>query len=265
MATMQMKTDAIFVGVDISAAYHSINCVALDQHRNIVNMLQGGMEELLALLAGNETWIVAINAPQALPVRGMARQRSFLADDNGENQMPVIRQAEKQLLDYGLKIPVTALTPDACPRWMRNGFNLYRQIGVMEAYPFPAETDRQWMEVQTDAIFWRLLKGVLPRKAKTLEGRMQRQLVLYDCGLKVEDPMRLMEEITRFRLKNGEWNFDSLLAAPRLNAAAAAYTAWLAGNRRQQITQIGNNDEGLITLPEIPAAHVEDETAFDVK
>jgi hypothetical protein len=63
--------------------------------------------------------------------------------------------------------------------------------------------------------------------------------------LRVEggDPMRLLEEITRFRLKNGERNFDSLLAAPRLNAAAAAYTAWLAGNRRQQITQIGNNDE----------------------
>jgi hypothetical protein len=260
---MQMRNDAIFVGVDLSAAYHSFNCVALDQHRNIVNMLQGSMEDLLALLASSENWIVAINAPQALPVRRMTLQRSFLADDNGENQTPVIRQAEKQLLDYGLKVPVTAPAPDACPRWMRYGFNLYRQMEALDAHSYPAEVDRQWMEVQADAVFWCLLNGVLPRKAKTLEGRMQRQLVLYDCGLKLEDPMRLLEEITRFRLKNGEWNFDSLLAAPRLNAAAAAYTAWLVGNRRQQITQLGNDEEGFITLPEIPSGRLEGEIEFN--
>ncbi len=260
---MQMRDDAIFVGVDISAAYHSFHCVALDQHRNTVSMLQGGMEELLALLAGNKTWIVAINAPQALPVGGMVRQRSFLADDNGENQVTLIRRAEKQLLDYGLKVPVTAPTLEACPRWMRNGFNLYRQVEALDARAYPAEAERQWMEVQTDAVFRHLLNGVVPRKAKTLEGRMQRQLVLYDCGLKVEDPMRLLEEITHFRLKNGEWNFDSLLAVGRLNAGAAAYTAWLAGNRRQQIMQIGNEQEGVITLPEMPSRRVEGGIAFD--
>ncbi len=263
---MQMKDDAIFLGVDISAAYHSFNFVALDQHRNTVSMSQGGMEELLALLASRENWILAINAPQALPVRGLAqRQRSFLADDNGdENQLPVMRQAEKQLLDYGLKIPVTAPTPDLCPRWMRHGFNLYRQMELLDALPYPVEAERRWMEVQADAVFWCLLSGVLPRKPRTLEGRMQRQLALYDCGLKLEDPMRLLEEITRYRLKNGEWNFESLLAAPRLNAAAAAYTAWLVGNRRQQITQIGNEEEGMITLPEIPAGRREGGIFSDV-
>ena len=43
-----------------------------------------------------------------------------------------------------------------------------------------------------------LHKKLLSRR--TLEGRIQRALVLYDQGLQINDPMEFFEEITRYRL-----------------------------------------------------------------
>jgi hypothetical protein len=74
-------------------------------------------------------------------------------------------------------------------------------------------------------------------------------LILYDRKVKVPDPMRFFEEITRFRLLNGILPEEGLYSAEELDALVAAYTAWQAALNPEQVTLLGDPQEGQIVLP----------------
>jgi predicted RNase H-like nuclease len=73
---------------------------------------------------------------------------------------------------------------------------------------------------------------------------------LYERGLGIKDPMDFFEEITRYKLIKGIWPTELLYAPEQLDALAAAYTAWLAVNKPEHISMIGDLKEGRIVLPE---------------
>ncbi|MCD6355742.1 MAG: hypothetical protein J7L66_00530, partial [Anaerolineaceae bacterium] len=102
-----------------------------------------------------------------------------------------------------------------------------------------------------EAAFWNLL-GHAPLKEGTLEGCLQRQIVLFLAGIKVPDAMRFFEEITRFRLLNNQLPLDKVFSAPELNALVAAFTSYLCATQFEKIIQIGDAEEGIIYLPENP-------------
>jgi hypothetical protein len=104
------------------------------------------------------------------------------------------------------------------------------------------------LETQADACFWSML-GVKPFPLQSLEGRIQRQLVLQSKGLALPDAMEFFEEITRHRLLSGKLPDEKILAPTSLNALMTAYTAWVAGNRPGEYSCIGEPDEGVIVLP----------------
>jgi predicted RNase H-like nuclease len=93
------------------------------------------------------------------------------------------------------------------------------------------------------------LLEVLPFPKYALEGRLQRQLVLYEHKVRLPDPMLVFEEITRFRLLKGILSLDQLYHAGELDALAAAYTAWMAANHAEQVSLLGDAQEGQIVLP----------------
>ena len=79
---------------------------------------------------------------------------------------------------------------------------------------------------------------------------MQRQLVLYEHGLCIKDPMDFFEEVTRYKISKGILPMELLYLPDQLDAMAAAYTAWLAVKKQESIFMIGDLKEGKMVLPE---------------
>jgi hypothetical protein len=104
------------------------------------------------------------------------------------------------------------------------------------------------METHPFACFCALTEGI-PFPKPTLEGRLQRQSILFDKGLRINDSMSFFEEITRFKLIKGILPFDVIHTPEQLDMMVAAYTAWLGVNRPEEVTQIGDKEEGQISLP----------------
>jgi predicted RNase H-like nuclease len=61
--------------------------------------------------------------------------------------------------------------------------------------------------------------------------------------------MAFLEEITRHRLLHGLLPMELVLSQDELDALLAAYTAWLAAVRPDDVIRLGNRQEGFITLP----------------
>ena len=97
----------------------------------------------------------------------------------------------------------------------------------------------RWIETDSQKCFQALCdKDLLPRR--TLEGRIQRDLILYDEGLQIEDPMEFFEEITRHKLMQGILPLETLHSSKQLDALVAAYVAWRAIQRASLVTLTGN-------------------------
>jgi predicted RNase H-like nuclease len=94
--------------------------------------------------------------------------------------------------------------------------------------------------------------GRLPLAKLTLEGRLQRQLVLYRAGVEVLNPMEALEELTAQHLLEGRVELPGLLGHDALDALAAAYTAYLAATEPDEVTRLGDEVEGQIVVPVAP-------------
>jgi predicted RNase H-like nuclease len=78
---------------------------------------------------------------------------------------------------------------------------------------------------------------------------MQRQILLYEHGLRIKDPMDFFEEITRYKLLKGILPMELLYLPEQLDAMAAAYVAWLAVHKREGVFMLGDAKEGRMVLP----------------
>ena len=67
--------------------------------------------------------------------------------------------------------------------------------------------------------------------------------------MEVPDPMRLFEEITRYKILQGQLPLDDLYSVEELEALIAAYTAWKAASEPDEITLMGERTEGEIVIP----------------
>jgi hypothetical protein len=163
-----------------------------------------------------------------------------------------LRLVEYELLERGINVPRTPGSKKRSPRWMKLGFALFEELDKLgyELYPHPSSR-RQFFECQGEASFWNLL-GHAPLREGTLEGRLQRQIVLFLVGLPVPDAMRFFEEVTRHRLLTNKLPMDKVFSANELNALIAAYTAYLNGTQPDKVIQLGDVEEGTIYLPDKP-------------
>jgi predicted nuclease with RNAse H fold len=250
---MADQSQTICVGIDILTGRRPVTSVALDASMRLLAIGRGAIEDALAYVAGLKQAVVAINAPSHLNC-GLASQAGAqpqlpgLPARRGRN----LRRVELELLQQGVSV---ARTPDDeadCPEWMRRGFSLYRYLDELGYTLYVAPLDgRQWIETHPDAAYWSLLEKP-PVDGGLLEGRLQRQLLLFNQGLPVADPMDFFEEVTRHKVLQGTLPFQNTLSTGELNAWVAAYTAWLAAHRPEQLHRMGDPQEGQIFLP-LPA------------
>jgi hypothetical protein len=240
-----------YIGVDPTAGQKPMAFAALDDDMRLLALSQGDLDEVLAFAAGQRRAFIAISAPRQ-PNLGLMDQeetRSQLIPAPRPGRWNNFRVAEYQLRQFGITIPQTVATTSDCPNWVQTGFQLFQRLEKFGYQPFfTPGAERQTLEVYPHACFTAWM-GMLPFPKHTLEGRLQRQLLLYERRLHLPDPLNFFEEITRHRLLQGKLPEEILHTSAELDAIAAAYTAWLAAKKPDEITLIGHPEEGQIVLP----------------
>jgi len=244
-------TNTTFVGVDPTAGQKPFAYAALDHDLRLLALGQGSLDDVVAFLAGQRQALAAICAPRQPNCGLMARPevRDQLNPAPNPGRWMNFRVAEYQLRQHNISIPQTVAHEQDCPNWMQMGFHLNRRLEGLgyRTYPSP-EAPRQTLEVYPHASFAVLL-GAIPFPKYSLEGRLQRQLILREQRLNVPDAMDFFEEITRRRLLNGILPMEGLYSPGELDALVGAYTAWLATTRPEEVTLLGDPSEGQIVLP----------------
>ena len=244
-------TKTTFIGIDPTAGKRPFIYAALDHRRQLLALAAGDMEEVLAFVGGQQEAFIAVSAPFQ-PNQGLMdneTRRAQLATPPRAGRYLDYRLVEYLLCVHNIRTYRTPAEVSTCPRWMQSGFTVYKRLQQLSFHRHPAgENTRQFLEVYPHACYCAWLDRA-PLAKGTLEGRLQRQMILYENSLPVPDPMRYFEEITRYRLLQGRMPKDILYEPGELDALAAAYTAWLAAHQPDQISLLGDPDEGQIVLP----------------
>jgi hypothetical protein len=223
---------------------------ALDKSLRVLDLRQISSDDFKTYAGSQTAAIVAINAPRRLILEiPQTESQASLFTASQLPKPPKGRLADRQMHEHNLGRPITPSNLDRCPTWIRRGFALYDSLTTIGYCDYPSGSQPlQMMEVFTQATFT-LLSGEPPLPRNSLEGRLQRQLLLNDKNVAVPDPMRFFEEVTRYKLRNGKLPLEEVCKPAELDALAAAYTAWLAINQPERIMLYGDEREGQIVVP----------------
>ena len=239
-----------YVGIDPSQRYQPYVYVAMDKDLRIQAIGDGPLREILAYLAGLGSACVAINGPQTV--------NKGLVDEEEDHQalFPVpaskrgdLRKVEFLLLQEGINVHRTPAVQSECMVWVRRGFKLYQKIQKLGYETYSDQSKRHFVESPSEAVYSRLSGGAPLFDSLSLEGRIQRQLILYEEGMPVKDAMDFFEEVTRFRLIKGVLPADDIHNPGELNALACAFFAWLLHHKPEKVAVMGDESEGVIYLP----------------
>jgi hypothetical protein len=245
------STEQAFIGIDLHNQRNSFSCAVLDTSRQILFCGSVTPLEWQSMLSASQNVIAAINSPLTL-------NEGFMADDDYRQHLnpvpPKSRFTEMRVCEYQLFCK--GLAPIRTPRnvgrfspGIQRAFKFASELGLngFQFWPFP-NCRYQMIETNSDAICQSLM-GVRPFAANSLEGRIQRQILLQSKGIPVEDAMEFFEEVTRHRLLTSKLPDEKILVPTALNALLAALTAWVVLNRPAEYTRVGELDEGTIIVP----------------
>jgi len=244
-------TESSYLGIDPTAGRKPFAYAALDMYLHLTALGRGSLDEVLTFMAGQHQAIVAVCAPRRPNQRLMERTevRDSLNPPPRPGRWMNFRLAEYLMRQHRISCYKTPSDEKACPNWMKMGFTLYKRLERMGYQPYPTQDSAlQWLEVYPHASFSALL-GQVPLPKSTLEGRLQRQLVLHRQKIDLPNPMDFVQGLTSRNLLQGDLPLDKLYNQGELDALVAAYTAWQAANNPKQITALGEASEGLVYLP----------------
>ncbi len=241
--------DAVFVGIDGTSGRNAFTYAALDRDLSPIAMGESEVDEVTAFVASQPSAVVAVNSPAHLCM-GSVRKRVEAHGRISHRLRGVdLRAAEYDLRARGISVSGTGANAGLLPAWVQLGLALYEKLSKLGFKEFPhQQASHQWLETHPHACFCVLL-GQSPLPQSTVEGRLQRALILFERGVHIRDPMTFLEEITRHRLLHGILPIDLLPPPGQLDALVAAYTAWLSVAKPAEVTRLGNRREGFITLP----------------
>ncbi|MGE5373894.1 MAG: hypothetical protein ACM3XO_02475 [Bacteroidota bacterium] len=95
------------------------------------------------------------------------------------------------------------------------------------------EGTRLWAESDAEECYLSFQPLLLSRRS--LEGRLQRAVILYEEGLQISDPMDFFEEITRHKLLQGVLPTGNIYSFRELDALIMAYLSWMAGSPSEKV------------------------------
>ncbi len=242
--------EPVFLGIDPTSGQKSFTYAVLDKDLRVLALADGELEDVISFVERQVSTVVAVNAPSNLN-RGLV-EKKLKKEMTAQHQVrgAQMRLSEYELRQHGISVSGTPSNMTACPSWMQLGFGLYRKLEKLgfSKYPDP-DSNHQVLETHPHACYC-ILADVAPQPKPSIEGRLQRQLLLYEKGVRVRDSMDFFEEITRHKMMKGIWPVELLYLPAQLDALVAAYVAWLAFRRPEQVSFIGDEKEGQIVLPE---------------
>jgi hypothetical protein len=249
---MQMLfTNITYIGIDPTTGTTPFTYSAVDSDLRLLVLGQADMDEVLAFVAGQKAAFVAVCAPRR-PNQGKMSEpkvRDALSPQPNPGRWTNFRIAEYLLRQANINIHQTCADKSECPNWMQMGFKLYSRLEKIGYKDYQSSnSEHQMIEVYPHASFTCLL-GIIPFAKHSLEGRLQRQLILHEQGINLPDPMRFFEEITRHRLLCGILPDEELSTPSELDALSASLTAWMAVNKPGKSCLVGDAEEGQILLP----------------
>ncbi len=237
-----------YIGIDVQAIQKPFFYYSLNESLEILACGHGRLGDVLAYLAGQSSALVAVNGPICLDRSdGLIVQGGLFDAEHshpGENH----RTGDIILSTRGFPSVPNLHEGKKLNVWVERSLELtagIRQLGYEECH---AGQPRTYFETQSDAAYW-LATGSVPYDSRSLEGRLQRQLLLYEFGFAVKDPMSFLEEFTRFRLRTSQIPMSQIMPAHELRALISAATAWLADRRPEAVDHMGEVRKGEIILP----------------
>lgn len=244
------SANSVYIGIDPTTGNHDFSYAILDKGLSLLALAEADMDAMRAILNTYPAAYVAVNAPTMVN-QGLVREK-LEADGKkpGHALRGVdIRMSEYELRQLGISVTGTPAREEFCPAWMQIGFGLYRELVSLGFQPYGTDNaPRQYIETHPHACFCALL-GSIPFAKPTLEGRLQRQLLLNDRGVRITDGMKFFEEITRFKLMRGILPEDILYSPEQLDVLVAAYTASQAAEGGSNVRRLGSPLEGQLMLP----------------
>lgn len=242
----------IYLGVDPTAGRRPLNYAILDGKLGILAEGCGQVDDLLRAIEPYPDILCAMDAP-LMPNQGLLSDPARRAEAGlpaHKTTYSQFRVCEYQLKSRGINLYSTPAEVETAPKWMRAGWALYDRLRAMgfETFAPGSRAPRQFFEVHPHASFTVRL-GRVPYRKDTLEGRLQRQLLLLEEGLRITDAMEVLEEVTRHRLLRGSLDLHGLRNHDELDALAAALTAFYAGARPKEVALVGDLQDGQIVVP----------------
>jgi hypothetical protein len=238
-----------YIGIDVQAAQKPFYYTALDGELETIACGHGRLTDVLAYLAGQSSALVAVNGPiQLHQTSPVFSQAGLFGSEHSTGAGP------HRGLDFDLpdreSPPIQSLSFGKKPAlWMERSMELAKEmkhLGYTEADV--STNNRAYFETNTDAACHRIT-GVSPYDSRSLEGRLQRQLLLYEFGFPLQDPMAFLEEFTRFRLRTSNVPLTQIETAHELRALIAGATAWLMDYRPETLEYL---KQGMINPMVIP-------------
>jgi predicted nuclease with RNAse H fold len=245
-----MTEHPVYIGIDPAAGIRLSSYAVLDAQLKIVKMDRASIDDLITLAAGYPAAVCAVDAPIA-PSKGLLADRDYrkrLGLEPGRSTYKNCRVCEYELRKRKIALYTTPKSPDQAPLWMKEGWRLYDGLRKADFVEYPRVGSRRMLETYPYAIFMALV-GKRPYSKSSIEGLLQRQLILFEEGVDVPDPMPHLEEWTRYRIKTGQIGRDNVLEHDSLDALAAAYTAYMVDREPRSIIALGDTAEGQIVLP----------------
>jgi hypothetical protein len=201
-------TDSAFIGINLTSGYKSFTYAALDKDLNLFALADGEIDDLAAFIAGQSSATVAVNAPAGVNrglVRDMLKKKMLTPN---QIRRAELRLAEHELRERGIAVTKTAASAALCPEWMRVGFKLYRKLQRMGFQRYPEkDLTHQILETNSYACFC-VLAGHVPLARLSLEGRLQRQIILYEHGLRIKTQWIFLKRLRVTKLPKvfGPWS-----------------------------------------------------------
>ncbi len=240
----------VYIGIDPTVGIRPSMFAVLSEKLKIEKMGRASIDELVKIAKGYPAVVCAVAAPIG-PAKGLLADPDYrhrLGLEPNRASYSTLRVCEYELRKRKIAIYSTPKTPDQAPQWMKEGWRLYdglRKAGFVE---HPRSGERQMLETYPHAAFTALV-GRRPYSKSSIEGLLQRQLILFEEGVDVPDPMPHLEEWTRHRIKTGQIGRKNVLDHDSLDALMAAYTAFVVDKEPRNAIAVGDTAEGQLVLP----------------
>lgn len=248
-----MLSDMVYIGLDPTAGGRLHSLAVVDFRLHILRLEKLKFDALIEAIDSYESVVCGVDAPISAGKGLMADKdyRKRMGIDGYSSSYATYRVAEYELRRRRIGLYNTPKNPDDAPTWMQEGWRIYDALRKNGFVEYPRSGSRRLFETFPHGGFMSIIKRK-PYSKSTVEGLLQRQMILFEEGVAVPDPMETLEEWTRHKVLAGELTRRGLYDHDELDALMAAYTAYLADRQPNEVCLVGDPIEGQIVLP-VPA------------